>query len=137
MIIDILYQIDFYEIGLFYDKIVRKISRREKVTVEESFEYQIYIGCRDPQSREVIISWQELRDTISRFFERKKLNFSLISLKGGYLYEDGWYDTEDSLCISIIGDQGLDIVHIARNISEFMNQKCFLIVKSPLKYVYC
>lgn len=105
--------------------------------MEESFEYQIYIGCRDPQSREVLISERELKDTVSRFFEKKQLDFSLLSVRGGYLYEDGWYDTEDSLCISIIGNQGLDIIRIARNLSDYMNQMCFLIVRSPLRRVYC
>lgn len=105
--------------------------------MEESYEYQIYIGCKDPQLREELIKEHELREMVSRFFESRKLDFSLLSLKGGYLYEDGWYDTEDTVCISIVGDTGLDIIKIAKSLSAYMNQKCFLIVRNPLKKTFC
>lgn len=105
--------------------------------MEDSFEYQIYIGCSDSQLHEQLIDGDELKEMISRFFARNEMDFSLLTLKGGYLHEDGWYDTEDSLCISIIGDQGLDIVRIARNLCAFMNQQCFLIVRSPVKMEFC
>ena len=105
--------------------------------MKESYEYQIYIGCRDPQSHEDLVTETELKELVSEYFERKKMDFSLLSLKGGYLHEGGWYDTEDTLCISIVGTLGLDIIRIARGLSTFMNQDCFLIVRTPLKYAYC
>ncbi len=105
--------------------------------MEDSYEYQIFIGCKDPQSREEIVTEQELKEMISRYFERIKMDFSLLSLKGGYLYEDGWYDTEDTLCISIVGNHGLDVIRVARSLSEFMNQRCFLIVRNPVKLTFC
>lgn len=104
--------------------------------MEDSYEYQIFIGCNDPQSREEVVNAQELKEMVSAFFERKKIDFSLLVLKGGFLHEEGWYETEDSLCINIIGNQELDILRIARSLSQFMNQKCFLIVRNQLKMTF-
>ena len=104
--------------------------------MEESFEYQIFIGCKDPHSREEVIKESEFKELVTNFFERNKMDFSLLSLKGGYLYEDGWYDTEDTLCISIVGDQGLDILRIAKGLSSFMNQRCCLIVRNSLELAF-
>ena len=58
-------------------------------------------------------------------------------MRGGYHYEAGWFDTEDTLCISIIGDSETDILRIAGSISMFMNQECTLVVKKPLKKDIC
>lgn len=105
--------------------------------MEDSYEYQIFIGCKDPQVREDVVREEEFREMVTRYFERNKLDFSLLSLKGGYLYEEGWYDTEDTLCISIVGGHDLNILRIARGLSSYMNQRCFLIVRNPLKMEYC
>ena len=99
-------------------------------------EYQIYIGYKDPQLGEEILSEKEITEVLSAYFERVKMGFSLLSLKGGYYYEDGWYDTENTLCISIIGDSETDILRITNAISMFMNQECSLVVKYPLKMKY-
>lgn len=104
--------------------------------MEDSFEYQIYIGCRDSQLREELVPEEELRNLIASYFERKQMDFSLLSLKGGYLYEDGWYATENTLCISIVGKSGLNITKIARGLSRYMNQKCCLITRNPLKVAF-
>ena len=99
----------------------------------DSVEYQIFIGCRDPQLAEEIFSKKEMTDLISAYFERIQMDFSLSVIKGGYYYENGWFDTENTLCISIIGDAEMEILRIAGAISMFLNQECSLVVKNPLK----
>ena len=98
-----------------------------------SYEYQIYIGCTDSQTRGEVIHEHELRAYVAEFFERRKIDFTLLSCKGGFLYEDGWYSSEDTLCINIIGDAGFDIFKLARALSMFMNQECSLIVRNVLR----
>lgn len=99
-------------------------------------EYQIYIGYRDPQAGEEILSEKEIIALLTAYFERVQMGFSLMSVKGGYYYEDGWYDTENTICISIVGDSEMDIIRIANAVSMFMNQECSLVVKQPLKMKY-
>lgn len=99
----------------------------------DNVEYQIFVGSKDPQYMEEVVGEQELIRVISGYFERKGIDFSLMTMKGGYYYETGWFDTEDTLCISIIGASETDILQIAGSISMFMNQECTMIVKLPLK----
>ena len=101
--------------------------------MKNSIEYQIFIGCNDPQLNDELIKDHELKEMVARFFARKHIDFSILSAKGGYLYESGWYELENSLCISIIGTQNLDILKLARSLSMYMNQKCSLIIKTPLQ----
>ena len=101
----------------------------------DSVEYQIFIGCKDSQFQEEVVAEQELIRVITDYFERKGIDFSLTTMKGGYYYETGWFDTEDTLCISIIGVSETDILQIAGSISMFMNQECTMIVKLPLKKI--
>ena len=99
-------------------------------------EYQILIGCKDPQLSEEIFDEKELTDMIFAYFERIQMNFSLSVIEGGYRYGNGWYATENTLCISIIGDAETKIIRIAKTLSMFLNQECALVVKRPLKMKY-
>ena len=100
-------------------------------------EYQIYIGCRDSQLRDVIISEDELREIIVQFFKKKKIDFTLFSAQGGYLHEDGMFVSENTICINIIGNNDLNIIKLAKSLSMFMNQEYALVVKDIIKSEYC
>lgn len=98
--------------------------------MNSNVEYQIYIGCIDNQLRDQeIVSKDELRDMVSSFFERNKIDFSIFSAKGGYLHENGWFVTENTLCINIIGSSDTDIIKLAKNLSMYMNQEYSMVVK--------
>ncbi len=101
--------------------------------MENSIEYQIFIGCNDSQSRDEIVSEQNLTDLISLFFTRKKIDFSLLRAKGGYFHEDGFFITENTICINIIGAADLDIFKIARSLSMFMNEECVMVTRNYLQ----
>ena len=102
--------------------------------MNSNVEYQIYIGCTDNQLRDKeIVSEDELRDMVSSFFERNKIDFSIFSAKGGYLHNDGWFVTENTLCISIIGSSDEAIIKLARNLSMFMNQENSMVVKKNIQ----
>lgn len=97
-------------------------------------EYQIYIGCIDNQLRDrELVSEDELRDMVSSFFERNKIDFSILSAKGGYLHDDGWFVRENTLCISIIGSSDIDIIKLAKNLSMYMNQENAMVVKEYIQ----
>ena len=100
--------------------------------MENSIEYQILIGCNDPQLNDEVVKEHELRELISLFFARKKIDFSILSANGGYLHEDGHFTTENTLCVNIIGDPNLDIFQLAKSLSMFMNQECVLITRNAL-----
>ena len=101
--------------------------------MDDAFEYQIYIGCHDRHTRGELVKEQELREMVVSFFRRKKVDFSVLSAKGGYRFGDGSVVVEDTLCIDIIGALEMDIIGLARSLSMFMNQENVLVTRSPLK----
>lgn len=100
--------------------------------MQESIEHQIYIGCNDSQSHDEIITQEELRDMVTAFFRRRQIDFSMVNVKGGYRHEDGYFVTEDSLCINIIGRADLDIIKLTKSLGAIMNQENALVVRNPL-----
>ena len=46
--------------------------------MKPSIEYQIFVGCDDPQIKTAYINDDELTDLISNYFIRKKVDFSLL-----------------------------------------------------------
>lgn len=100
-------------------------------------EYQIYIGCRDSQLRDEIVSEDELRETVVQFFRKREIGFTILSVKGGYLHEDGMFISENTICINIIGADDLDIIKLAKSLKMFMNQEYSLVVKDVIKAQYC
>ena len=111
--------------------------KRERLAMKNNTEYQIFIGCGDYHLQDEIISEDELREMLARFFRRKKIDFSMFSAKGGYLREDGRFISENTLCISIIESDELDIIRLAKSLSMFMNQEHSLVVKDVIKTVFC
>lgn len=105
--------------------------------LKETTEFEIYIGCKDSQIQDEIVSREELEDIVVSFFERNNIDFSLVQTGGGYLNEDGVFVLEDSLCISIIGDSDLDILGLAKSLSMYMNQETAMVVKTSAKSKIC
>ena len=103
------------------------------MSMRDNVEYQIYIGCKDVCLHDEVVSKYALTEMVERFFESRKIDFSMVSAKGGFFHEDGWYDVEDTLCINIIGSSELDITKLGKTLSMFMNQDCVLIVKNRLQ----
>ena len=103
------------------------------LNMNDNIEYQIYIGFNDSQANAQIVKEEELEDMISEFFRRKKIDFSLMNGEGGFFHQDGTFAHEKTLIVNIIGQQGLDIIKLAKSLSMFMNQECSLVTKSPLK----
>lgn len=104
--------------------------------LQDTVEYQVFIGCHDPQQRGEAIDREELGQMVARFFERNQIDFSILRARGGYQYANGEFVTEDSLCINIVGEPGLDIVKLARSLSMYTNQECSLIVRNALQTEY-
>ncbi len=105
--------------------------------MENSYEHQIFIGCYDLKAEREAISESRLREMITYFFESRKIDFSMLSCQGGYLHEEGWFITENSICIDVIGDPDLDVISLAKKLSVYLNQESILVVRNALKTDFC
>lgn len=104
--------------------------------MEESIQYQMFIGCNDSFSKEEVIDIQNLEDAVASFFKRHHIDFTLLRVKGGYRHENGPFVIENTLCITVIGAPTFDIVKLAKDFSEYMNQEKVLIVKSYINKTF-
>ena len=104
--------------------------------MQETIEYQVFVGCQDPQGREEIVVREELADLVAQYFARREIGFSRLDAHGGHRYKDGDFVTENTLCINVIGNNDLDIVKLAKGLAMYMNQECSLIVRNALKTEY-
>ena len=98
-----------------------------------AIEYQIFIGCNDSQLNKELVAIENMIEVISIFFEREKIDFTLFRATGGYYHENGWYITENSLCINIINPSNIDIFKLTKSISMIMNQERALIIKNVIE----
>ena len=71
--------------------------------MQQSVEYQIFIGLNDAQVYEEVVNEKELVEIVSNYFERKEIDFSMFKAKGGYCYDSDKFVIENTLCINIIG----------------------------------
>lgn len=105
--------------------------------MKDNMEYQIFIGCHDSQLQDEFVSGQELTELVVNYFRRKEINFSMHHVHGGYIYDDGSFVSENSLCVNIIGTHGFDILDLAGKLSMLMNQEHVLVVKNHVRTDYC
>lgn len=105
--------------------------------MKDNMEFQIFIGCHDSQLQDEMVSGNELKETVMNYFRRKEIDFSMHHVHGGYIYDDGSFVSENSLCVNIIGAHGLDILELAGKLSMLMNQEHVLVVKNHVRADYC
>ena len=101
--------------------------------MNETFEYQIFIGCNDSQLNRELVTIEELIEMATHYFEQEKIDFSIVRATGGYRSRGGWYATENSLCINVIAPSNVDILKLAKSISMIMNQEYSLVIKKPVE----
>ena len=98
--------------------------------------YRIFLGYNDSQTKEQLVTEDELEQLVSAYFQKKKIGFTVSSGKGGYLYKDGKYILENIIIITLVGDQGIDIFRLAKNLSMYLNQEASLVMKHTVEKRY-
>ena len=100
--------------------------------MKKDVEYQIIVGCNDTFLKSEYVKDHELSDIFVDFFARYNIDFSLLKINGGYLYNDGSFVIENGICATIIGSTDEKILKLAKIIKMFMCQENVLVIKSKL-----
>ena len=100
--------------------------------MKKDVEYQIIVGCNDPFLKSEYVKDHELSDVFVNFFAKYNIDFSLLKINGGYLYNDGSFVIENGICVTIIGSADEKILRLAKIIKMFMCQENVLVIKSKL-----
>ena len=101
--------------------------------MKKDVEYQIIVGCNDSFLKIEYVKDHELSDIIVDFFSRQNVNFSLLKINGGYLYDDGSFVLENGVCITIIGSSDEKILRLAKTFKMFMYQENVLVIKNKVE----
>ena len=86
----------------------------------KGIKYEIYIGIKDKDSYEEILSVVDFKDILCEICTDKKINFSLLTQTGGYKHDKG-YTTETSLRIIIIVIDEKEINLLSEKIKKKIN----------------
>jgi len=101
----------------------------------KGYKHEIFIGLRDQDSYEEIISVEDFKNIISEVCTKENICFTLVNQFGGYSHNKG-YTTETSLRISIIGASDGDIESLGEKLKKKINTDTILISKTRLDYVF-
>lgn len=101
----------------------------------KGIKYEIYIGIKDKDSYEEILSVEDFKNILCEICTTKEINFSLLTQVGGYKHSKG-YTTETSLRIIIIGIDEREVELLSKRLKKKINTDAVLITKSEIDYCF-
>lgn len=101
----------------------------------KGIKYEIYIGIKDKDSYEEILSVEDFKSILCEICADKEINFSLLTQTGGYKHGKG-YATETSLRIIIIGIDEKEINLLSEKLKKKINTDAVLITKAEIDYCF-
>lgn len=102
---------------------------------KKGIKYEIYIGIKDKDSYEEILSVEDFKNILCEICSDSQINFSLLTQTGGYEHDKG-YTTETSLRIIIIGIDEKEINLLAERLKKKINTDAVLITKTKIDYCF-
>lgn len=107
----------------------------ETIEFTSGVKYEIYIGIKDKDSYEEILSVEDFKNILCEICYAKEINFSLLTQTGGYKHGHG-YTTETSLRIVIIGIDENEIKLLSERLKKKINTDAVLITKTKIDYCF-
>lgn len=108
---------------------------KNDVIFEKALRYEIFIGIKDKDRYQEIITVDDFRNMLEQICTEKQLAFSLLTQIGGYAHNKG-YTTETSLRIVIIGADENEITILGERLKKKVNTDTILITKSDTEYAF-
>lgn len=107
----------------------------EDINFNQGVKYEIFIGIKDKDSYEEILSIGDFKEILCEICFQKEINFSLITQLGGYKHGKG-YTTETSLRIVLIGVNEQEVNQLSEALKKKINTDAVLISKSNIEYAF-
>lgn len=98
-------------------------------------QYTVFIGFKDADTRR---TERNIHDIVNHFCDAcrdLKLPYSAQLQAGGYVYDNGDFENEGSLCFVILDEPEEKIRQLAENMSEWLNQETILITSHEVESV--
>ena len=107
----------------------------KEMQFEKGSKYEIFIGIKDKDSYEEVLSVDDFKNILSEICTEKKISFSLLTQMGGYTHNKG-YTTETSMRVIIIGASEDEIVSLGERLKKKINTDTILITKTEIEYCF-
>lgn len=100
-----------------------------------SKKYEIYIGLKDKETYEELISIEDFVKILSDHCTKSKIGFSLTTQLGGYSHNLG-YVVETSLRITLFGIEESEVRKLGLDLKEKVNTDTIMITSEDSEYYY-
>jgi len=107
----------------------------EDIKFENGVKYEIFIGIKDKDNYQEIISVNDFKQMLTEICTEKEIGFSLLTQVGGYTHNKG-YTTETSLRIVLIGISEEEVHSLGQRMKDRINTDTILITKTAIEYSF-
>lgn len=97
--------------------------------------YEIYIGLKDKDTYEELISVEDFVKILAEHCSKKKIGFSVNNQYGGYTHNKG-YVTETSMRITLYGLDKKEVEQLGLELKEKVNTDTIMITEEDSDYFY-
>lgn len=98
--------------------------------------YDIYLGSRRSDAPDVCTDLPAIQRSVAEYMSAIGGGFSVTSLVGGYVHNNGTFVIEDSIRISISGSDDTSIRQLAERLKQQFHQESVLVVKTKAEKRY-
>ena len=99
-------------------------------------EYSLYVGLNDSVTHRQLFETEKYVNILKYICRSYRAPFSFNVVEGGYIYENGDLEYENSLQIRLLNQTEENVNAIACDLCTFFNQESVLIVTSDVKWYF-
>ena len=107
----------------------------ENIVFTNGIKHEIYIGIKDKDSYEEILSIEDFKSILTEICTEKTISFSMLTQHGGYTHGKG-YTTETSLRVVVIGLDEDEVALLGEILKKKVNTDAVLITRTEIEYCF-
>ena len=91
--------------------------------------YEIIIGLKDKDTYEQMLPTSKFVEIVTSVCKSNRIGYSIHTLDGGYIHENGTYIMEKSLNISLVYVTKKQALEIAKLLKDLFNQESVIVLE--------
>ncbi len=99
--------------------------------MKKTLQTVIYVGLNDSKTHEQKFDTEKYISILKNVCRSYGVAFSLNTVSGGYIHDDGTYVEENTLVITLIGAEGKTVEDIATDLCVFFHQESVMVTSTP------
>ena len=95
----------------------------------KQLKYEIIIGLKDKDTYLQMLPTSKFVEIVTSVCKRHKVGYSIHTMDGGYIHENGTYIEETSLSISMVYITKKQALEIAKHLKALFNQETVIVLE--------